>query len=1246
VASFYRVIILIGMCCAFVTALANPFSQVVSVKTVSPEQTQIEFQLPELELSAQKVAGQEFSVLKAEHAFYSADEGLPELPNYSAVIAIPIGSKVSISEANLSEPRYIDNISIAPVQNNSNSKYSFDYQAQFYQTQDPAICYPESSYFLSEVNTLRDFDYVTVKLYPLRYFPAKRTVEVIDSFHITVEHIATSAEPVYQHNARLSKAFEPIYENLLCNYGQIRTPNPIYQEPSILILYGGTHHSATFMASLNNIINLKRQKGFYVVADSTSTFNTTTAIKNHIQSLYNNSPNPPEWIILIGGIADGNFIIPHYTSYGLGDYPYTFLRGNDNIGEAFVGRISIAYDTDLTNYYMKMQKYEINTFGESEAENAWLNRTLLVGDSAQSGVSCRIISRYIKSLMVDYDPNHNIIEMNQDNPSLMTMVNHFNTGVLTFNFRGIQHMLGFDNQINSLTNTNKLPTCVFITCGTGMYNNTPRNTEQITRRMYQNQPSGAIVAVGMSEIDTHTAYNNAIDGGIFYAYYAADMATMGQATTYGKAYLNVVYPNSSYTHYTNHWMNLLGDPSLQAYKTKPKTFASMLPTAIPTGTQGFMIAVVDGNGEAVSDAYVTIMSPTGSFYAKSISDASGMAFLSFDQSQRGTFLFTISKPGFVPQRGLASVQSDNFAVSVIHFGANDPTANNTDVHSGETVNLTLKVKNHLPTDVTALTAGISCQSEFFSIAGDASLSLGNIGAGLEAAYTDAFAFTVSPLAPDKILLPITITITDGSSSWESYLLPEVKGIDIQIDTLSVVGQNYVNIGSTSQVTFRLINKGTISSNPLFARLVSNSPLLTVQDEVVSIPTIGVLPSDNHASSPPFTINVDNTALVGRLLPVELQIYDNLGFEATLPYKILVGHKLITDPTGPDDYGYVIYHHNDTRHHPYKAYQWIEIASPANDTGIMDISFTQEEAKVVKYLPFLASFYGEEYDRISICSNGWFVFGETEQKDFRNLPIPGPIVPKRIVAPYWTDLVVGTLPPNGLNCGKIYTYYSPQEHAYIIQWDAVRMVIGYYYNFSFTIDQANTMTFQVVIYDPAYVTTADGDCLIKFQYKNFHPGVYGGSQIAPINYITVGIQDHTATRGIQYSYANNYWPGSQTITNNTALLITSQNDYYPESNDDVVMSEIAFELGKNYPNPFNPSTNISFTIPKECSVELAVYNIKGQRVKTLTNEVFAAGSHSVVWNGDDEGGRAVGSGVYFYRLNAGEYKAVGKMVMVK
>jgi len=101
-----------------------------------------------------------------------------------------------------------------------------------------------------------------------------------------------------------------------------------------------------------------------------------------------------------------------------------------------------------------------------------------------------------------------------------------------------------------------------------------------------------------------------------------------------------------------------------------------------------------------------------------------------------------------------------------------------------------------------------------------------------------------------------------------------------------------------------------------------------------------------------------------------------------------------------------------------------------------------------------------------------------------------------------------------------------------------------------------------------------------------------------------------------------------------------------SDDDQTVLMPAFMLHSNYPNPFNPETTITFSLPQAGPAKVTVYNIKGQRVRTLLSDVLVAGKHSIVWNGLDETNHTVGSGIYFYRLETGEHTATRKMLLLK
>jgi hypothetical protein len=90
----------------------------------------------------------------------------------------------------------------------------------------------------------------------------------------------------------------------------------------------------------------------------------------------------------------------------------------------------------------------------------------------------------------------------------------------------------------------------------------------------------------------------------------------------------------------------------------------------------------------------------------------------------------------------------------------------------------------------------------------------------------------------------------------------------------------------------------------------------------------------------------------------------------------------------------------------------------------------------------------------------------------------------------------------------------------------------------------------------------------------------------------------------------------------------------------------FTLSQNYPNPFNPVTNIRYGIPEASHVKVQIFNVQGQLVRTLLSAEQPAGYHTIQWNGRNDFGNQLGSGVYFYRVQAGKEQMIKKMLLVK
>lgn len=126
-----------------------------------------------------------------------------------------------------------------------------------------------------------------------------------------------------------------------------------------------------------------------------------------------------------------------------------------------------------------------------------------------------------------------------------------------------------------------------------------------------------------------------------------------------------------------------------------------------------------------------------------------------------------------------------------------------------------------------------------------------------------------------------------------------------------------------------------------------------------------------------------------------------------------------------------------------------------------------------------------------------------------------------------------------------------------------------------------------------------------------------------------------------------WAGSESLVRLDVVKLLLDYDCPTDVEEEDFSSPIGgFYLSQNHPNPFNPETEISFSLSEKAPVSLVVYNIFGQKVRGLISATLPAGSYTVTWDGTDNEGNKLASGVYFCRLCAGENISISKMVLMK
>jgi len=176
-----------------------------------------------------------------------------------------------------------------------------------------------------------------------------------------------------------------------------------------------------------------------------------------------------------------------------------------------------------------------------------------------------------------------------------------------------------------------------------------------------------------------------------------------------------------------------------------------------------------------------------------------------------------------------------------------------------------------------------------------------------------------------------------------------------------------------------------------------------------------------------------------------------------------------------------------------------------------------------------------------------------------------------------------------------------------------------------------------------VTSTDGTLDIRFPLVNNRPAMVSAIEIAES-----GADSRTATVSIEHTGSNETLAVLLTgeATPGGSLPNTSKRGEDFDGLTEHADLPNQFELVGNYPNPFNPSTNVVFDVPEAANVNLHVFDLLGRRVATLLSGQVEAGRHQVRWNGSTEAGGNVSSGVYLLRMESGTFNATRTIILMK
>ncbi len=1190
------------------------------------------FELEDLQIEPLLLDGEDFVQVGIPGGGIAGGIGKPALPLFSRLIAIPEGGVVEVRSSRIEVETY-SNIRLAPVLPDDGSPFLFDnasYTAE--RLDDP----PDVT--VTDLGWLRDIRVASIDFSPVQYDPVSQTMNVVKSLEVEIDfHGGASTKNGGSDPVVVPPSFIDLYENLVINY-ESQLSNATVKPGAILMI---SVDDAGVLDTLQSLIDWRKRKGAEViVATTTETGTTKEEIKSYIQGVYDDPAIPLEHVMLIGDAGSGNYLIPTWPepvaiSTGKGDYPYTLLAGSDHLPDVHIGRFSFSNLYELSIMVRKTVSYESEP---DITDPTWFTRGFIVGDSSVSGLSVVEASKWLKREL--FQSGYTEVDTLWYGSFATEMHNNLNKGTSVFGYRGFGGMSGWSNAYTyTLDNLQKLPFVVALTCETGDFYSGTSISEGFLRAgwLFPERQIGGIGAVCTATPDTHTRFNNCAYYGIFHGLINEGQHTMGAALNRGRYELILNYASAQLLNarvycYRN---NLIGDPAVDVWTAFPEPLTVAHPAYHAVGSNGMTVSVLEG-ALPCEGAQVCLWKGTECHEA-GFTDPFGLIELPASVTSAGDLLLTVTKhnkhPYLVAIPALDTLHVGLVTSAIVDTGLGGNPGNGDGlVNPGELIELSAQLHNYGSQLVSAVTGTLTTRDPFASIVDNGEL-FGDIAAGADAWNLEDFDLLVDPGAPEGHEIILELEATSPSGSWHSLLSLDLVSAAICDSTVTLYnsgGNGLLDPGETVDVSILLTNEGRGDAANVTGTLVSSTNLLTVSDGTGTFGTISAGMSGENTGDR-FTITASPSAYIGYRAHCSLELNYTGGARDTISLSFVFGARSETDPVGPDAYGYLAFDNIDTAYADAPTYNWIELDPAHGGDGVEvvlgDYARYQDKTVLVD-LPFTFRYYGQDYDQVSVCSNGWISMGETASISYRNWTIPGAGGPDAILAVYW-DKLVQTL------AARAFQKWDAVNHRWIFEWSRFNMQ-------GCAAQSETTETFQVLLYDPAYHPTETGDGLIEFQYNNHF------SCDAVDGYFTTGIESPDQMDGLLIAYFKLYSEGAAPVERGRAIR------FVPKASEGTATAVVVDDpipalvsgLDCCRPNPFNPITRITYRLAERGMVKLAVYDVAGRLVRSLYDDLARPGVHEATWDGRNDSGADVSSGIYFVRMNTPELSEVRRTVLLR
>ncbi|HOA28665.1 MAG TPA: C25 family cysteine peptidase [Candidatus Cloacimonadota bacterium] len=1180
--------------------------------------------------------------------------GEPALPLMRKIISVPLGARldyslsdthkrsVSLEASGVRYPIIPAQEPVAKCDDPASLKFSVN--RNFYNGQRATS---EATIQLTELGMMRGERLVALDFIPANYNPATKSLDVtlatnVDIRFVNADYIATSELK--------GKAYSPVFASAMAssvwNYQDTRISLMRYPVGYVIIT------PASFIPALQPFVDWKTREGYAVSVNTIESIgNSTTAIKTFMQNLWNSATttNPaPSYLLIVGDVAQ---VVSNSGTTGSHptDLNYVRLQGNDFMPEMYFGRFSATTPDEVTNQVNKTLLHEQYAM----PDDSYLQDSVLIAGMDSYYAQTHGNGQINYATQNYFNTSHGIDAHTYLYPtsgsSLTAIRNDVSAGAAYVNYTAHGGVTDWSDpnftisHINQLQNTNKYPVVVGNCCLTSKFDSPIcfgeawlRATDKGgviyiggTNSTYWNEDYWWGVGAKGSATGNAPAYNANTLGvydAVFHdhqedftdwAYSAGGMVVMGN--------MAVVQGNSSRINYYWEIYSIMGDPSLMPYMGIPADNNATIPETLFLGL---------GTMEIMADPYSYVaLSMNGVLHGVGLADENGNLTLNYTPfTEPGMADIVITRSMRQPLISQISVIPNEGAYVTV--GQIVLADDNGIAEAGESLPIDLTFSNVGVLDAQNLSVSITTDSPWI-FANQSEATINDIASETQITVEDIFTLNINQGTPDQHVATFIITVTDGTNEWSSTRALTINAPNVIIASTSFFDPNNngaFEAGELINITLNIQNTGHMPVESGALNLILNSDQASLPLNSFMIPGLNI--GNNLPLS--FDLQLASTVVDGSVVPLGIVL--DMGAQM-INHSVIIPIGAVVEGFESGDFSAFPWVNsssspwtvigNDAAEGTYSAKSGTIGNNASTSLQIMmsvgmdsEIKFNRKVSSESNY-DFLKFFiddvemgswsgnrpWGEETYSVSAGTRTfkWTYVKDVSQNSGSDAA--------------WIDNIIFPLSADG----DVAMFYTGTQ------------------SLDYLVNPNSTVSKDIVIRN---LGTANLDGLMSIPAEFVLS--YMGQELPDDYYYSIA-------PSVTAVFTMTYVAGNTVPELNSQVQITSNDPDMPTYSIPVTLTPVSnndninpliTSLTGNYPNPFNPSTSIRFSLKDAGKVRIQIYNLKGQLVKNLINSDLQSGNHQIVWDGRDDRGNGVSSGIYFYRMESGDYTRTNKMMLMK